>query len=144
MLIKNSNATSSFLTVDQQQIKKQFHKEESEHVCIPCNCIDHYMYCLLGVVVDYEFVSFSPITTKFNRGFPPCRFSSSALILIICRAFPERPGVGTVEGSSPFDPLDGVSGCLDVASEEGVVVTLSGLAPRRTEAATTPLSPVLR
>lgn len=110
-------------------------------MCIPCNCTDHFMYCLRGVVVDYEF---SPITTKFNSGFPPCRFSSSALILIICRAFPERPGVGTVEGSSPFGPLDGVSGCLDVTSEEGVVVTFSGLAPRRTEAATTPFSPVLR
>lgn len=74
-------------------------------------------------------ISFLPITTKFNRGLPPCLFSSSALILIACRAFPEeRPGVGTVEGSSPFEPLDGVSGRLDVASEAGI----------------TPFSPVLR
>lgn len=36
--------------------------------------------------------------------------------------------MGTVEGSSPFEPLDGVSGRLDVASEAGI----------------TPFSPVLR
>ncbi len=89
--------------------------------------------------------SFLPITTKFNKGLPPCRFSSSALILIACRAFPEeRAGVGTAEGSSPFDPLDGVSGRLDVGSAAGVAVAFSGLPPRRTEAVTTPFSPVLR
>lgn len=47
-----------------------------------------------------------------------------------CRAFPdERLGVGPVTGSSPLDPLDGVSGRLEAAS---VAVT------------TTPFSPVLR
>lgn len=52
--------------------------------------------------------------------------------------------MGTVEGSSPFDPLDGVSRRLDVASETGVAVVFTGLPPRRTEAVTTPFSPVLR
>jgi len=95
----------------------------------------------------YVFV-FLPITTKFNRGFPPCLFSSSALISIDCRAFPkERLGVGTEKASSPFDPLDAVSGRLDGVTDgvvDGVVVAPSGLRPRRPEAAATPFSPVLR
>lgn len=95
---------------------------------------------------DVFFVYFFlPITTKFNRGLPPCLFSSSAFTFIVCLAFPEdRPGVGTVVGSSPFDPLEGVSGRLEAASEAGVTVAFSGLPPRRTEAVTTPFSPGLR
>lgn len=50
--------------------------------------------------------------------------------------------MGTAEGSSPFDPLDGVSGRFGVASEGAVA--FSGLPPRRTEAVTTPFSPVLK
>lgn len=72
----------------------------------------------------------SPITTRFNSVLLPCLFSSSALMLMVCRAFPERPGVGTVEGSSPFAPLDGVSCCLGAASEEGATARFSGLPPR--------------
>lgn len=75
---------------------------------------------------------------------PPCLFSSSALMLMVCRAFPERPGVGPVERSSPFDPLDGVSCCLGAVSEDGAVAKLSGLPPPRTGAAATPFSPALR
>lgn len=52
--------------------------------------------------------------------------------------------MGTVEGSSPFDPLDGASGGLDMASGAGVMVAFSGLPLRRTAAVTTPFSPVLR
>lgn len=48
--------------------------------------------------------------------------------------------MGTVEGSSPFDPLDGVSGRLDVASG----AALSGLPPRRGDGLKTPFSAVLR
>ena len=60
-----------------------------------------------------------------------------------CRDFPEeRPGVETVEVSSPFDPLDGVSGRLGVTSV--ALVAFSGLPRRRTEAVTTPFSAVLR
>lgn len=74
--------------------------------------------------------SASPMTTRFNRVLAPCLFSSSALMLMACRAFPERPGVGAVEGSSPFAPLDGVSCCLGAASEDGATARLSGLPPR--------------
>lgn len=82
---------------------------------------------------------FLPITTKFNKGLPPCLFSSSALTSSACRAFAEeRPGVGAEGVSSPFDPLEGVSGRLDVAS-----VAFSGL-PRRAEVVTASFSPVLR
>lgn len=52
--------------------------------------------------------------------------------------------MGTVGASSPFDPLDGVSGRLDMASEVGAAAVFSGLPPRRTEAVTTPFSPMLR
>lgn len=93
----------------------------------------------------FFYIPFLPITTRFNRVLPFCLFSSSALILIVCRAFPEeRPGVGTVEGSSPFDPLDGVSGRLDATSAASVTMAFSGLPPRRVEAAIAPFSPVLR
>lgn len=89
--------------------------------------------------------SFLPITTKFSSGLPPCLFSSSALTSIVCLPFPEeRPGVGAGGGSSPFDPLDGVSGRLDEASEAALTAVLSGLPPRRTWAAATPFSPALR
>lgn len=83
----------------------------------------------LGVVLRFSYI---PITTRFSRGFPPCLFSSSALILIDCRAFPEeRPGVGTVEGSSPFEPLDGVSGRFGTASETAAGVMPFSLVLRR-------------
>lgn len=86
-----------------------------------------------------------PITTKFNRGLPPCLLSSSALMLIACRVFPEeRPGVAAAEISSPFDALDGVSGRLGAASGTGVALVFSGLSPRRAGLATTPFSPELR
>ena len=53
--------------------------------------------------------------------------------------------MGTVEGSSPFDPLDGVSGRLGVASGAGVEeAALSGLPPRRGDGLTTPFSAELR
>lgn len=111
---------------------------------IPCNCA---ISDEIKLNVEYAFSIYFllPMTTKFKRGLPPCLFSSSALILIACRAFPEeRPGVGTVEGSSPFDPLDGVSGRLDMTSVAGITAAFSGLAPRRTEAVVVPFSPVLR
>lgn len=90
------------------------------------------------------FNEFSPITTKFTSVLPPCLFSSSALMLMVCRALPERPGVGVAERSSPLDPLDGVSGCLGAASEVGATARLSGLLPARTRAAASPFSPALR
>lgn len=65
-------------------------------------------------------------------------------MLMVCRAFPERPGVGAVERSSPFDPLDGVSGCLGAASEDSAMARLSRLPPVRTGVAASPFAPVLR
>lgn len=52
--------------------------------------------------------------------------------------------MAAADGSSPFDPLDGVSGRFDGVSAAGVTVVLTGLPPRRAVAVTTPFSPVLR
>lgn len=52
--------------------------------------------------------------------------------------------MGAEDRSSPFDPLDGVSGCLGAASEDGAMARLSGLPPPRTGGAATPFSPALR